>query len=104
MQPGVPDTHRQILRVPAPGAARARFGHLTPVVDVVLLEHASRAIVGLAPDTDHALEGLGRVPVQQHEMPELGLERAAGQGQPEPEDPVREDRVVAELHSARGIA
>ncbi len=101
MRPGVPQAHRQILRVPAPEAARARGGHLAPVVDVVLLEHAGGAVVGLAADTDRALDLLGHIPVQQHEMPELGLERAARQGQPEPEDPVREDRMVAELHPAR---
>ena len=34
-------------------------------------------------------------------MPELGLERTAGQRQPEPENAVREDRMVGELHPAR---
>src|ERR1700724_746151 len=50
MRPRMPETHRQILGVPAPEAARARSGHLTPVVDVVLLEHARGAIIGLAAD------------------------------------------------------
>src|SRR6266849_3756694 len=57
VRPRVPYAHRQILGVPAPQAARARGGHLTPVVDVVLLEHARGAVVGLAPDTDHPLDG-----------------------------------------------
>src|SRR5216110_854548 len=81
-----------------PKAARARRGHLTPVVYVVLLEHARGAIVGLAPDADRALDLLVRVALQQHEVPELGLERATGQGKPQPEDSVREDRVIAQLH------
>src|SRR5437588_4718509 len=87
--------------MPPPKAARARRGHLTPVVYVVLLEHARGAIVGLAPDADRALDLLGRVALQQHEVPELGLEWATGQGQPQPEDAVREDRVIAQLHPAR---
>src|SRR3984893_11023314 len=101
MRPGVPETHRQILRVPAPEAARARQRHLTPVVDVVLLEHARGAIIGLAADADRPLDLLRRVPVQQHEVPELGLERATRQSKPQPEDAVWEDRMVAELHPAR---
>src|SRR6516164_1406526 len=100
MQPRVPDTHRQILGVPAPEAARARQTHLTPVVDVVLLEHARRTVVGLAADADRVLDLLGRVALHQYEVPELGLERAAGQREAKPQDPVREDGMVAELHAA----
>src|SRR5215472_16013746 len=48
MRPRMTEAPRQMLRVPAPDAALARFGHLTPVVDVVLLEHARSTIVGLA--------------------------------------------------------
>src|ERR1700730_14137004 len=101
MRPRVTRAHRQILGVPAPEAARARGGYLTPAIDGVLLEHARRTIMGLAPDTDHALQVLGHIPVEQHEVPKLGLERAAGQGEAKPEDPVREDRMVTELHLAR---
>src|SRR5438067_668672 len=50
MRPRMPQAHRQILRMPAPEAARTCQTHLTPVVDVVLLEHARRAVVGLAAD------------------------------------------------------
>src|SRR5438132_9378659 len=59
IRPRVPHAHRQILGVPAPEAARARGGHLTPVIDVVLLEHARRTVVRLAADTDRALDFVG---------------------------------------------
>src|SRR5437867_3628027 len=68
MAPRMPSAHRQIVGVPAPEAARARFGHLTPIVDVVLLEHTRRTIVGLAADADCAFDLLGHIPLQQHEV------------------------------------
>src|SRR5215471_20394640 len=56
MRPRMPQAHRQILRVPSAEAARACQTHLTPVVDVVLLEHAGGAVIGLAADADRALQ------------------------------------------------
>src|SRR5258707_14839156 len=44
MRPRAAQAHRQVLRVPAAEAARTRGGHLAPVVDVVLLEHAGGAV------------------------------------------------------------
>jgi hypothetical protein len=70
----------------APEAARARQTHLTPVVDHVLLKNARGAVVGLAPDTDRALQFLERVPFEQHEVPEVSLQRTARQGEPETQD------------------
>src|SRR5215470_10059680 len=64
MRSRMPEAHRQVLRVPAREAARARQGHLAPVVDVVLLEHSRGAVVGLAADADRALDFLGRIPLQ----------------------------------------
>src|SRR5262249_56194750 len=89
MRPRMPQAHRQILGVPAAEAARARQTHLTPIVDVVLLEHAGGAVVGLAAGTDRALDLLKRVPPQQHEMPEFGLARASGQAAPDTPHPTR---------------
>src|SRR6266542_2932415 len=60
MRPRVPQAHRQFLGLPAPDAARTSGGHLAPVVDVVLLEHAGGAVIGLAADTDRALQFRGR--------------------------------------------
>src|ERR1700693_5520716 len=66
----VPQPHRQFLGVPAAEAALARGGHLTPVVDIILLEHAGGAVVRLAADPDRALAFLGGVAVPQPETPE----------------------------------
>src|ERR1700738_1910165 len=87
MRPRVTRAHREILWVPAPEAACARGGYLTPIIDVVLLEHARRTIIGLAPDTDHALQVLGHIPVEQHEVPKLGLGAAAGEARRSPRIP-----------------
>src|SRR5947207_8558396 len=58
----VPQPHRQFLGVPAAEAALARGGHLTPVVDIILLEHAGGAVVRLAADPDRALDFLAVPP------------------------------------------
>src|SRR6516225_9685437 len=68
MRPRMPQAHRQILGMPAREAASACLGHLTPVIDVVLLEHSSGAVIGLAADTDDALDVLMSIPVHQHEV------------------------------------
>src|SRR5205085_11562080 len=57
----MPEAHRQFLGMPASDAARARGGHLAPIVDIVLFEHAGGAVIGLAPDTDRALDLVRRV-------------------------------------------
>ena len=48
-----------------------------------------------------SLDLLGRVLLDQHEVPELRPQRAPRKRQPKAEDPVREDAVVAELDTAR---
>ena len=61
MRPRMPKPHRQFLGMPASDAARTRLRHLPPIVDIVLLEHAGGAVIGLAPDTDRALDLVRRV-------------------------------------------
>src|SRR5437868_14994389 len=51
MRPRMPQSHRQMLGMPASDAARTRLRHLPPIVDIVLFEHAGGAVIGLAPDT-----------------------------------------------------
>src|SRR5215468_11234051 len=95
------DSHGQLLRHPAAETALARRRHLAPVVDIVLLEESGDAVVGLTADADHLLDRLRSILFEQHEMPELRLQRPARQGQPEPEHSVREDAVVAQLDTVR---
>ena len=86
MQPRVPDTHRQIVGVPAPETARTRGSHLTPVVEVVLLEHAHRTCWHGCRCGSRA-QILGHIPADQYEVPELGPDRATRPDQREPKGP-----------------
>src|ERR1700694_4235325 len=101
MRARVAKPHRQILGNPAAEAALAGRRHLPPLFAVVLLEQPRRAIVCLAPDPDRALERFGGALLEQHEMPELGLQGTTRESQPEPENSVWEDAVVAQLDMAR---
>src|ERR1700687_144362 len=101
MRARVAKSHRQVLGYPAAEATLARRRYLPPVVDVVLLEQPRRAIVCLAPDPDRAIERFGGALLEQHEMPELGLQWTARESQPEPQHAVWEEAVVAELDVAR---
>src|SRR5206468_12320980 len=65
-----------------------------------LLERAGGAVVWLAPDPDRAHERFGSALLEQQERRELGLQGATRERQPEPEQAVREDAVVAELDVA----
>src|SRR5215469_18034865 len=82
MRTRMAQAHRQLLRMPAPKPAGARFRHLPPVIDIVLLKKAGRPVIGLAPDADRALQLIGGIPVNEYEVPELGLERASRQSEP----------------------
>ena len=101
MRARMAQAHRQLLRMSAPEPAGARFRHLPPVIDIVLFEKAGRPVIGLAPDADRTLQLMGGIPVNEYEVPEFGLERASRQSEPQPQNPIREDRVVAELHPVR---
>src|SRR5262245_51555174 len=95
------DSHGQFLRHPAAETALARRRHLAPVVHIVLLEESRDAVVRLTADTDHLLDRLRGILLEQDEMPELRLERPARQGQPEPEHSIWKDAVIPQLDMAR---
>src|ERR1044071_1886280 len=86
--------------MPASGTAGASLRHLPPVIDVVLLEHTGGAVVGLAAEAKRALQCVRGVPLQQHKMPELGLQRPSWQREPQPENAVRENRMISQLYPA----
>src|SRR6185369_17875474 len=100
MRTGVTKPHRHILGVATAEAAIAGGRHLAPVVDVVLLEKSRGPVICLTAYPDRVLDRLRGVLLEQHEMPELGLQRTPRKRKPEPEHSVRENAVVAQLDMA----
>src|SRR5262249_23555938 len=101
MRTGVANPHRQLLGVLTGDTAAARGRHLTPVVDIVLLEQPSSTVIRLAAGPDDVLDRLWSVLLNEHEVPKFRLQRTSRECQPEPQDPVREEAVVAQLDPAR---
>src|SRR5438093_3948112 len=68
---------------------------------VVLLEQPGGTVVRLTAGPDDVFDHLGGVLLEQHEVPELGLERTTWKRQPKSQDPIREEAVVAQLDPVR---
>src|SRR5215472_19103690 len=101
MPPRVAHAHGQLLSVLAGDGAATRGAHLAPVVDVILLEQSGSPVVCLAPRADDVLDHLWSVALEEHEVPELRALRSPRQRQPESQDAIREEAVVAQLDLMR---
>ena len=95
----VAHAHREVLCEPAPHWAEAGVGDAAPVVHVILLEDAVDAVIVGAAPAQGGLQVFRHILFQQHEVPELSLQRAAGVGQAQAEDAIGKQAVVAQLQS-----